>query len=370
MRMARFVLLVLLAAVAVVVAWRTARTRAHRQTSQPPSKQQLAALRANAPQKSLPQPPASQAGASAATAHFEDAEQRLGPFQIGGQSFTVVLRKKRLLEAKELGETIVAMEIQDATGTRQYRRSFPYRVVAGTFPETWAVSAGILTGTNGRGLLVSYDSYSEPSAPVEEPGAWWQVFGVVNGRFMPFSAPLYVEGTLLSHRTGSAYATARPLGKEADALEFRLWTGNFRLIFPLRVDWAQGKLMPAQPCAKRAASGPREVCQYNVVAQDNRSHAMTFVRLWPAADENSGKPERVVVKEDSKVDFLAAQVQVDWNEGAASGPSGSPEDPMNDSGRFGVAQGTDVWLKVRIDGKEGWIHTEEGFAAIGLPAVG
>ena len=311
-----------------------------------------------------------QPSTSAEAPRLEDAEQRLGPFQIGGRSFTVVLRKKRLPQAKELAETIVAMEIQDATGTRQYRRSFPFRVVARTFSETWAVSAGILTGTNGRGLLVSYDSYSEPSAPVEEPGAWWQVFGVVNGRFMPFSAPLYVQGTLLSHRTGSAYGTARPLGKEADALEFRLWTGNFRLIFPVRVDWAQGKLMPAQRCAKRAANGPRDVCQYNVVAQDNRSHAMTFVRLWPAADETSGKPERVVVNEDSKVEFLAAQAQVDWREGAAAGRPVSLEKPMNDSGRFGVAQNTDVWLKVRIDGKEGWIHTEEDFAAIGLPAVG
>lgn len=97
---------------------------------------------------------------------------------------------------------------------------------------------------------------------------------------------------------------------------------------------------------------------------------MTFVRLFSNPDQKSGKPERVVVKEDSKVEFLAAQAEVNWSEGAASGPSGSPEDPMNGSGRFGVAHDTDVWLKVRIDGKEGWIHTEEDFAAIGLPAVG
>jgi len=30
----------------------------------------------------------------------------------------------------------------------------------------------------------------------------------------------------------------------------------------------------------------------------------------------------------------------------------------------------DPWLKVRIDGKEGWIHTQEDFEAIGLPQTG
>ena len=32
--------------------------------------------------------------------------------------------------------------------------------------------------------------------------------------------------------------------------------------------------------------------------------------------------------------------------------------------------GEDLWLRVRIDGKEGWIHTQEDFHAIGLPQAG
>jgi hypothetical protein len=30
----------------------------------------------------------------------------------------------------------------------------------------------------------------------------------------------------------------------------------------------------------------------------------------------------------------------------------------------------DMWLKVRIDGAEGWIHSEEDFEAVGLPQAG
>jgi hypothetical protein len=371
MRTARFVLGILLAVVVVGVAWRAVRTRAHRQSIQPPSEQQSTTQRANPQQQSLPQAPTQQAGPSAGAAHLEDVEEHLGPFQIAGQSFTVVLRKKRLPEAKELGETVVALEIQDAVGSILYRRTFRYQVEGGTFPCTWSVSAGILAGTNGAGLLVNYGSYCEVSAPEEEPGGWWQVFGVVNGRFMPFSAPLYVEGTLLSQHSGSIYSSAGPLEPRADVMEFRLWTGNFRLVFPVRVDWAQGKWMPAQPCAKTATSGRHEACQYKAVAEnEGRTAEMTFVRLFSSPDEKSGKPERVVVKGDSKVEFLAAQAYVDWSEGPVSGPSGSPENPMHDSGHFGVAGDSDVWLKVRIDGKEGWIHTEEDFFAIGLPAIG
>jgi hypothetical protein len=29
-----------------------------------------------------------------------------------------------------------------------------------------------------------------------------------------------------------------------------------------------------------------------------------------------------------------------------------------------------MWLKLRIDGREGWIHTQEDFLAIGLPQSG
>lgn len=44
---------------------------------------------------------------------------------------------------------------------------------------------------------------------------------------------------------------------------------------------------------------------------------------------------------------------------------------MDDAGGFGIASdgtaGRDRWLKVRVDGKEGWIHSEEDFRALGLP---
>ena len=82
---------------------------------------------------------------------------------------------------------------------------------------------------------------------------------------------------------------------------------------------------------------------------------MTFVRLHVEAEEGFGTPDHVVVKKDSKVEFLAAEGEVQWEE---------------DEHGVGLSPGDDFWIKVRIDGKEGWIHTQEDFMAIGLPQAG
>ena len=201
------------------------------------------------------------------------------------------------------------MEIKDSEGAVQYRRTFPYIEAKEDYFESWSVSAFLLSGTNGTGLLVSYDVYSEPSAPEEEPTGWFQVFGVVNGKFIPYGAPLEVRGGLLDeYAKGHTYTATRALGAQADAIEFKAWTGHCRLIYPVRVDWAQGKLSPAQECTK-SAGVLTTGCEYQVVPEDKLyTEGITFVRLWARPDEQSGQPVNTVVKKDSKVALLTARV--------------------------------------------------------------
>jgi hypothetical protein len=266
------------------------------------------------------------------------------------------------------------MEIRDAAGEVQYRRKFPYLEATEDYFESWSVSAQPLTGTNGTGLLLSYDVYSEPSAPEEEPTGWFQIFGVVSGKFVPFSAPLEVEGGLLdAYAKNHAYVAARPSGAQADVVEFKVWAGHCRIVFPVRVDWAQGKVAPAEECVT-SAEGLGAGCQYKVLPEDQLySPGITFVRLWANPGEKSGQPVKTVVKKDSKVDLLTAQVATRWADGNPAGPAADSKNPMDDAGSFGVFSGgvpdpgTDLWLKVRIDGKEGWMHSEEDFRALGLP---
>jgi len=80
----------------------------------------------------------------------------------------------------------------------------------------------------------------------------------------------------------------------------------------------------------------------------------TFVRLFPEADEGF-TPKHVIVQPQRKIEYLEARTPVAWNEDAKAIS-------------FGV--NGDVWIKVRIDGLEGWIHSQEDFDAVGLPQAG
>ncbi|HTP67907.1 MAG TPA: hypothetical protein VMJ35_03310, partial [Dongiaceae bacterium] len=82
---------------------------------------------------------------------------------------------------------------------------------------------------------------------------------------------------------------------------------------------------------------------------------LTFVRMFAESNEQIGLPAHVVVKKDSRVEILAGKVLVTWEEG-------------KDGIELGVTD--DIWVKVRIDGKEGWIHSEEDLQAIGLYRAG
>jgi hypothetical protein len=369
--------IVVLAVALAAVGWRLAQTRRPRQADNLRAPQETSAPQAKLLQQGVEQPAVQVPGASPPAAEGKETERRLGPFSISGSDYTVALRNKKRQPGptQEAGDTVVAMEIRDAAGAIQYQREFTCEA-NDAFSDAWSVDARLLAGTNGTGLLVSYSFDSEPSAPQHSYPDWWQVFGVVDGKLKSFGAPVSFEGQLgwkATAKTG-VYKSAGPLGPHADALQFRIWTGHFRMIYPVRVDWAEGKITPAQPCDEQATttgSGEIQACQYSVLPETDRQITnTTFVTLCARPDEKCENSEKVVVKPNSKVDLLVAQVKAHWNGGVAAGPSGksgNPMDGMDDAGGAGWAQNDELWLKVRIDGKEGWMHGEEDFHAFGLP---
>jgi hypothetical protein len=347
--------------------WRTTNIHADKQTAQ----QQIAAAPVARP-SSLPQsaaPPSARPTAPSSPIKLADeVELRLGPFSIGGKEFTSVLRKQLPAGAKPgAGQTVTSMEIRDAAGIPQFSRTFADEGGTDGFINTVSVSVTSLSGATGNGLLVSYDQDSEPSAPETESSGWWQVFGVVDGKLKALSGPILVQGDLLlSDRSDQAQAPGVAIKAPGDVLQFKVWAGRFRLIFPVRIDWAQGKLEPAQPCEK---NGPTPgTCDYGVVPEDHRYGAdLTFVRLCANPMETCQKPDRAVVKKDSKVELLAARAQAQFDPGKLSGWSGDPKNAMSDAGGITIVS-KELWLKVRIDGKEGWIHSQEDFDALGMPS--
>jgi hypothetical protein len=126
------------------------------------------------------------------------------------------------------------------------------------------------------------------------------------------------------------------------------------------VNWAEGKLSPAMQC---------DACDYHVLPEPESlsdREDLTFVRLCSAVEAQCANPKRTLVSKDSTIELVAGRAVVQWNEGSlASGLSTDPSHLLANEGSITVPE--NVWLKVRIDGKEGWINEEEEFTALRLP---
>jgi len=370
MKLARWIAICLLAIVVIGFVWRTARTRAFHQASQPVSAQRkVTSPQTASPPTSVQQPGASVSlgpGATISTGTVEEkmTEERLGPFAISGNNYAVVLHKKHL-SVTEAGEPysadgVVAMEIVDAAGAATYGRTYPL-FADDEAASVWTVSAYFLKGTNGTGLLLS-------SRPSESSGFYEQIFGVVNGKLVPFCGPF--PALDVKPDASGVYRTERPLGPQADEISVTMGTGRFVIAIPIRLDWAQGKLTLAPQCPELAAGNAHSMCQYQMVDPKSflqKPKSVTFVRLYSSPNENSGKPERVIVKPASQIDLLAYLADMELKQPDFLHAPLPEEFAVKDMASIGIAPNSDVWLQVRIDGKVGWIHGNEDLDALGLP---
>ncbi len=289
-------------------------------------------------------------------------ERKLGPFQVQKQSFTFVEHVQsidRQPHDPDSDETVEWWELRDAAGNAVYHQQLGVSLQNGSFDDTESVGARLLTTKLGQGILV--DGSSLPSAP--EYSGWFQVFGMFNGKLVPFGPPMSTDGEFLGEAVDSFRPSVTFRGQQLqtvtrDVLNFRVWTGNFSVIYPVLIDWMQAKVRPAWTCYRQTAKGMVAACTYKVQI-DSATHTsqdLTFVRMY--AEPEEGFPvTHVVVKPDSKIEYLEGQMRVDWSE-------------TKDNISIGVGNDSEVWLHVRIDGQEGWIHTQEDFEAIGLPQSG
>ncbi len=298
---------------------------------------------------------------AAAAMRTEDVTQNLGPFSIAGEKFTVILYAKRLPEApnRKQMQTLSALEIRDHADAVLYKRAFAYQIAAGKFATTLTASAKLLPATNGNGLLITYREESSDT----QGATYWQVFGFIKGKLGLFSSPASPE---IPGATGMMMGTVArggvmgmPIAQPGDPAELRLWTGNFYVIVPIFVDWRNARLLPGQRCFESGTgAGLRERgCDLHVEAQRKPSQSdLGFVRMFHEPQEYERGAKHVVVKKDSQVEYLMARSIIRWTA----------------NGDLLQATFPDLWLKVLIDNddeKEGWIHTEEEFQAVGLPSA-
>jgi hypothetical protein len=320
----------------------------------------LAALALH-PQNASGQSPASppQQQPSSEALPLIDTEQHLGVFAIGGQMYAVIAREKSISPASDakFATTLSELEIRDADEAAVYQESFPYDVQEGHFAQKLSASASVLAGAGGSALVIRF--LEEPAAPGE--GESWRVFGLVNGKLAPLGAPLplgqgsgsAVGGVLTGVMVRGGIGVV-PLASTAESLEFRAWTGNFFVHVPVRVDWAQGQWSEAEQCFELNGGSLRQKgCNLRIAAnaRPRRDGVIVTLRAEPADDRYNER--HVSVGSGSPVEFLLARAVVNWK----------------NSGERITCRFGDVWLRVRIGGSEGWVHSEPDFAALGLPAA-
>lgn len=272
---------------------------------------------------------------------------------VAQQSFRLLTHVQRIEAPAD--ETVEWWELRDAVEHVVYRESYPVAFENGMFESTVAISANSFTTNQGSGILVH--GMEEPSDP--ESGGWVRLFGFKYGRdkyaadpglFGPFGPRILVEGKFLDIDTDSARAATAM----HDVLKFRLWTGHFNIVYPVLINWITGKLQPAWRCIQTTSKGQVDSCTYPITVKANRASEPTFVRLFPEPDDGSS-PRHVIVQPQSKIEYLEARTPVVWNE---------------DAEVISFNADGDSWIRIRIDGVEGWIHNEEDFEAVGLPQSG
>jgi hypothetical protein len=286
-----------------------------------------------------------------------EIEQALGTVAMGAQTYTVVTRQANLSPSDDanFATTLTALEIRDANGGIVYQVSFPYATQDRHFAQKLSASASLLEGTGGKALVIRFVEESVGSAGGRES---WQVFGAVNGFLAPFPAPLplgqnssTVGGVLTGVMVRGGIGVV-PLASTAELLEFRAWTGHFFVHVPVRMDWQQGQWSEAEQCFQLdGGSLTKGGCNLRVMATPGPRAGGSIITLHtePADDPYTERP--ITLEITTPVEFVLARALVNWET----------------SGDRIACRFDDLWLRVRIAGNEGWVHSEADFAALGLP---
>jgi hypothetical protein len=314
--------------------------------------------------------------ATTQTPQLHDSLTRQGPFTLGNQRFSVLFHYK-VAEAvssaaarTDSTSTLALLEILDARGNSVYQQNFSYAVSTPS-RRLLTASASLLPGAGGVALVIRF--LDRPVASPESTERFakesWQLFGMVNGHLAPLGPVLplghgshiTVGGTLAAVMTKGGIAVM-PMASTAEVLSFRAWTGNFYAAVPVRFDWAHGQWGEGEQCYQTAQGTLTErgcIMPVQATPQPRSPDADTlYVQLFAAPDGETDNSLNVPVSPDSRLEFLEMQAIVQWQVQGPAPDQGQPRVSCTFS---------NVWLRTRIDGQEGWVHGQEAFDALGLP---
>ncbi len=283
---------------------------------------------------------------------IETLQKRIGPFKLPDpshkgrfKSFTIILTEKRILTPElAIPESVASFEIIDENGLSHFKDSFNLELSKHGFNDSWTVAPKILEGSKGTGLIFYYSVV--PSAP--SSGELCQVFAFKKDKLTALSPPITVYGSIYPLRKGGSKDSERL--NEGDTMKFGVWTGWFEVTVPIFIDLhelSKPKIIPKYYNNKYQQHTFDVITERQKIDEDE-----VLVRLFK--DPKDISPYLMPVRNQSVVEFM----EVLGN-------------PVIESDDFLLRIDIkDPWLKVKINGIEGWVKDGEGFEALGLPAAG
>jgi len=304
---------------------------------------------------------------------LRDSVTRQGPFTLSDQRYTVLFQYKALSEnplpaaaSPNSTSTLARLEILNAHDAAIYHQDFAYNVTQGHLQEQLTASASLLSGTGGVALVIRF--LEHPDHP-ENAGTFakesWQLFTVVNGQLRPLGPMLplghggdITVGGVVTAVMMKGGIAVMPMASTAEVLALRVWTGNFYALVPVRFDWAHGQWGEGQQCYRTSNGTLTEsgcILPVQAVAQPRSLDAdLPYVQLFAAPDAATASPQDIMITPSKRLEFLETLAIVHWHSEGLQG-------------QRVACTFSDVWLRLRIDGQEGWVHGQDAFAALGLP---
>lgn len=260
-------------------------------------------------------------------------EKKYGPFDIGG-SRIVVVNKIIYVDSENMENSF---EIKNETGLSFYKESHINDSEGGTTLE------GVykLEGKSGEGLIIYFDT--EPNAP--HAGQSFQIFGMEKGRIKPLSSVIYLIGEVQPLQKGKSQGALRLFGD--DLIKVEVWTDFFVVVVPLVVDLQKLTIAPLKT---------EGIFDINIVNKPQAPGTENQVNITFYHDRNKDSKVQLIRYEDVKtVEFINvfAGVRLKKEHGF----------PLE-------IDVSDLWLKVKINGHEGWVNDPDSFVTLGLPTAG
>ena len=296
------------------------------------------------------------------TDKIKSYESRIGPFKLNEKEFAVILKVMKYQGASTgFDETVESFAIVDKKGEVYYQKSFDVEYGNGGFAETIAISAYALDGMDKKGFLLESGRMTEvisrghegvglilyygvtPSAP--SSGVSCQVFTLKGEHLVPLFSPLTVYGRIYELPPASNPNALRLF--DGNTMKFGVWTGWFEVVVPVKV-LDSLRVVPLHYSLTFGYNA------FDVTVERRYSEEETFVRFFDHP-EGSSIPRHVIIKKDTKVEFLWAYARVSIASGGAECVISIHEMP---------------WLKVRIDGKDGFVRDAEDLLALGIHPAG